>query len=212
MHRENIKRLATLGFHILLWCLGISVLAENFLLYRQNQDLKAALSNQPQQIAAGAHLRNLSGITMDGRLSPIQLPSLGPDRLLIISFSPGCAACRENLNGWLKLAATLKAHPNWKVIWVSRDPVEVTSDYESKAGIPPSDVLSDPVNATYSQLSLRAVPNTIVVGADGIVEKVWRGELNAEGWHDVNRYFGLADEATATNAAPRTTKSGVQAP
>jgi peroxiredoxin len=64
-----------------------------------------------------------------------------------------------------------------RVLWVSRDPIEVTKEYCLKRGILLSDVLADPPYRTYTQLGLARVPNTVLVDATGTVEKVWPGRL-----------------------------------
>jgi hypothetical protein len=106
---------------ILLWLAGLGVLAENIFLFRQNRDLSEALA---PQITAGTQLRMLAGIAFDGRLEPVALPAAG-SKLLIIAFSPGCPACQANQDGWMRLASTLE-QKGVRVLWVSRDPIEIT--------------------------------------------------------------------------------------
>jgi hypothetical protein len=53
---------------IVIWLAGLGVLAANVLLLRQNRSLQDALA---PQIAAGAHLDKLAGLTLDGRLQPL---------------------------------------------------------------------------------------------------------------------------------------------
>ncbi len=115
---------------ILLWLAGLGVLAENISLFRQNRHLSEALA---PQIMAGTLLQMLAGIAFDGRLEPVILPAAG-SKLLIITFSPGCPACQANQDGWMRLASTLE-QKGVRVLWVSRDPVEITRDYCLKHGI-----------------------------------------------------------------------------
>jgi len=151
---------------ILLWLAGLGVLAENIFLFRQNRDLSEALA---PQITAGTQLRMLAGIAFDGRLEPVALPAAG-SKLLIIAFSPGCPACQANQDGWMRLASTLE-QKGVRVLWVSRDPIEITRNYCVKYGIRLSDTLADPPYRTFAQLGLARVPNTLLVGAEGRVEK-----------------------------------------
>ncbi len=170
---------------ILLWLAGLAVLAENIILLQQNRRLLQAAA---PQITAGTQLQMLSGVALDGRLEPVTLPPAG-SRLLIITFSPGCPACQANQDGWMRLASTLE-QKGVRVLWVSRDPIEITRDYCIKHGIPLSDVLADPPYRTYVQLGLARVPNTLLVGAGGTVEKVWAGRLDQAGWNTMFAYFG----------------------
>jgi peroxiredoxin len=170
---------------ILLWLAGLGVLAENIFLFRQNRLLSEALA---PQITAGAQLQMLSGVAFDGRLEPVTLPSAG-SKLLIITFSPGCTACQANQDGWMRLASALQ-QKGVRVLWVSRDPIEITRAYCTKHGIRLSDTLADPPYRTFAQLGLARVPNTLLVGADGRVEKVWAGRLDQAGWDTMFSYFG----------------------
>ncbi len=170
---------------IVLWLAGLGVLAENIFLFQQNRRLNEALA---PQISTGTQLQMLSGVAFDGRLYPVALPAAG-SKLLIITFSPGCPACQANQDGWMRLATTLE-QKGVRVLWVSRDPIEITRDYCAKHGIPLSDTLADPPYRTFAQLGLARVPNTVLVGAEGRVEKVWAGRLGQAGWNTMFTYFG----------------------
>jgi len=186
---------------ILLWLAGLGVLAENIFLFQQNRRLSEALA---PQITAGTQLRMLAGIAFDGRLEPVALPAAG-SKLLILTFSPGCPACQANQDGWMRLASTLE-QKGVRVLWVSRDPIEITRDYCLKHGIHPSDTLADPPYRTFAQLGLARVPNTLLVGANGTVEKVWAGRLDQAGWNSMFTYFGERRET----AFPLQSKAGAK--
>jgi peroxiredoxin len=169
----------------MLWIAALAVLAVNIALLRENRRLREAAA---PQIARGTQLQMLSGLALNGRVEPVSLPTAN-SKLLIITFSPGCPACRTNQEGWMKLANTLKQN-GVRVLWVSRDPVEVTREYCLRHGVPLDDVVADPPYRTYLQLGLARVPNTVLVGPDGTVEKVWSGSLDQAGWNSVFAYFG----------------------
>ena len=177
---------------VLLWLAGLGVLAENIFLFQENRRLSEALA---PQITAGTQLQMLSGVALDGRLEPVTLPS-ADSKLLIITFSPGCPACQANQDGWMRLASTLE-QKGVRVLWVSRDPIEITRDYCTKHGIPLSDAMADPPYRTYAQLGLARVPNTLLVGTDGTVEKVWAGRLDQAGWNTMFAYFGERQETAS---------------
>lgn len=178
---------------ILLWLAGLGVLAENIFLFQQNRRLSEALA---PQITAGTQLQMLAGVAFDGRLEPVTLPAVG-SKLLIITFSPGCPACQANQDGWMRLASTLE-QKGVRVLWVSRDPIEITRDYCLKHGIRLSDTLADPPYRTFAQLGLARVPNTVLVGAEGRVEKVWAGRMDQAGWNTMFTYFGERPEMSST--------------
>jgi len=174
---------------ILLWLAALGVLAENVFLFLQNRHLSEALA---PQITVGTQLKMLSGVALNGHLEPVTLPS-ADSKLLVITFSPSCPACQANQEGWMKLSGALQQE-GIRVLWLSRDPVEITRDYCMKHGISLSDTLADPPHRTYVQLGLARVPNTVLVGADGMVEKVWAGRLNQAGWTTIFGYFGEREE------------------
>jgi peroxiredoxin len=175
---------------IVVWLVASGVLAENIFLFLQNRRLSDALA---PQITAGTQLRMLAGVALEGHLEAVALPAAG-SKLLVITFSPGCPACQANQEGWTKLASALKQE-GVRVLWVSRDPIEVTRDYCVKHGIPLSDMLADPPYRTFAQLGLARVPNTLLVGAAGRVEKVWAGRQDQAGWDSIFAYFGERQEA-----------------
>ena len=195
---------------ILIWFAGLGVLVANVLLLRQNRSLQETLA---PQIAAGAHLEKLAGLTLEGRFQPLGMPS-ADSKLLIITFSPGCPACQANQDGWMKLAGALE-QKGVRVAWLSRDPVEITREYCVKHGIRISDTLADPPYRTYLQLGLARVPNTVLVKADGTVEKVWRGRLDPAGWDSMFAYFDGRQEVAAptiVEVGARTTDCGSAQP
>ena len=172
------------GIEILIWLVGLGLLGENILLLRQNRTLHEALA---PQITAGAHFERLAGFALDGSIQPLLLPS-ADSKLLIITFSPSCPACQANQEGWMKLASALE-QKDVRVVWLSRDPVEITRDYCMKHGIHLADTLADPPYGTYVQLCLARVPNAVLVRAGGTVEKVWAGRLDQAGWKSMFAYF-----------------------
>ncbi len=189
---------------ILICLAAVGVLAENVVLFRQNRRLTEALA---PQITAGTQLQMLSGLALDGRVQPVSLPAAG-SKLLIITFSPGCPACQANQEGWTKLANGLE-QKGVRVLWVSRDPIEITRDYCTKRGIRLSDTLADPPYRTYAQFGLGRVPNTLLVGPGGTVEKVWAGRLDQAGWNTMFAYFGEREEtASPTRSAVGATPTG----
>ena len=112
----------------------------------------------------------------------------------------------------MKLASALE-QKQVHVLWVSRDPLDITQDYCMKHGVRLSDVVADPPYRTYVQLGLARVPNTLLVRADGTVEKVWAGRLDREGWNSMLAYFGEREETaslTRSEVGARTSDCGYE--
>jgi peroxiredoxin len=192
----------------LLWISALGVLAENIVLSRQNRRLLQVVS---PQITSGTELQMISGLALDGHVEPVSLPS-GRSKLLLITFSPGCPACQANQEGWTDLARMLRPK-GVRVLWVSRDQIDVTREYCLKHGVPLIDVVADPPYQTYLELGLARVPNTVLVGASGNVEKVWAGQLGPTGWNSVFAYFRErqgTDSAARNQVGPVATACGPQ--
>jgi len=202
---EPITRFSKV-MEVFLWLVASGVMAENIFLFLENRRLSEALA---PQITAGTQLQMIAGIGFDGRLEPVALPS-ADSKLLIITFSPGCPACQANQEGWMRLASTLEKK-GVRVLWVSRDPSEVTREYCLKHGIPLAVTLADPPYRTFAQLGLARVPNTLLVGGEGRVEKVWVGRLDQAGWNTMFAYFGELEGVASTarvEVGARTTDCG----
>lgn len=185
---EGIRKFASVAFRILLSCVVIGILIENIILVRQNGLLKSGILIE--RVSAGQHLKNLSGIALDGRIQPIKLPTMTSQRLVIFTFTSGCEFCGEVQPVWAELAKDLR-QGGISVLWVSGDPVDATKDYCERALIPLSDVVADPPNRTWLQLGLRAVPTTIVVGSGGVVERVWSGVITTSSLSQIRDYLQL---------------------
>lgn len=129
----------TKSIEVLLCVAALGVLVENIVLLRQNRGLQESLA---PQIAGGTQLQMLSGLTLDGRIVPVGLSPAG-SKLLVFTFSPGCPACQANQPNWMSLASRLGQNGGVRVLWVSRDPIEITKECCLKRGIPLSDILAD---------------------------------------------------------------------
>jgi hypothetical protein len=180
---------------------GIAVLAVvsvNGILIMQNRSLhrnieEAARGPAPPELAVGKPLGgSLAAATIDGGLRELQWPHAEGDRMLVITFSPGCPACQANQAGWDLLTKEVVARQHWPVLWVSRDPVGLTREYALAVRLPLADVVADPPYRTYVQLALHEVPNTMVVGPRGVIERLWPGRLDAKKWKDMFAYFGAS--------------------
>ena len=197
MFSARLRKVAGTTVTTVMWCAGFGVLVEDAVLLRQNQRLRAAMTQAPQ-LPVGKQLRDIAAVSLDGHLQQVELPTSDSQRLLIITFSPGCPACRDNMTGWAALTAQLKTRPDWRVLWVSRDPVQLTTERFTHEKT--NDVLADPPYHTYLELGLGAVPNTIAVGAGGVVDRIWKGRLQPAEWDQIAAYFRVSTLVGPTTA------------
>jgi hypothetical protein len=194
---ERFSRIRKAVFEALLWSAAVAVLIMNVVLLRQNRTLRVVAASSKNMTAdgiqQGAHLgRLLAAATLDNGHQPIAFPTPDSRKVLIITFSPGCPHCQANQKGWSVITSELRRRGEWRILWVSRDPVALTKDYCEGHNVPFSETLADPTYRTHLALDLRAVPNTIAVDSKGVVDKVWRGELQSSQWKQVFDYFQVA--------------------
>jgi peroxiredoxin len=201
---RKFKNAVAKGIQTLLLCMAVGVLIQNFVLQRQNKNLKDMQSKMipieqmsravNSQIAAGQQILGVSGATLNGQFRDMKLRANSSPGSVIMTFSPVCIHCLHNQQGWGLLAGKLKSL-GWQVIWVSRDAQDLTLEYCKAHDIDPSDVIADPTHRTYDQLALAVVPFTVVVDSTGTVKQVWTGELG-QSWHSVFAYFQLSEPAS----------------
>lgn len=184
-HRGHYLRVA---LHTLLWCLAVGVLSQNFVLLRQNRELR--LLAEFKAPAVGMRVDNLAAVSLDGALTPITPPRAASDRLLVIAMSPGCPISQANKGAFLAVTANIRKRGGWRVVWVSRDSIAVTQKYCQRENIPSSEVLADPTHGTFLQLGLERVPHIIAIRSDGTIDKVWLGRLDAAMLSDIWAYSG----------------------
>lgn len=172
-----------------LWCLAPLLLVQYLLLVRQVKLYRSAL--YPPLVSAGSHLGRLVAFDMAGAREEVAFPGTRHSRVLIITMSPNCPVCRMNEPTWAVLTSVLHSNPEWKVIWVSRDSVEATRRYCAANSLSMANAVADPTMATYSMLTLYAVPNTIVTDAGGVVQKSWSGRLGPEKCREISQFIGV---------------------
>jgi peroxiredoxin len=174
-------------FKILGGTLIASILAINLALIRYNRELREELDSViHKEFHPGDSLKSFGGVSLQGSFTKVSFAEK-PKKTVLIAFSTGCAACKANLGNWLRLSSQLD-RSEWDVVWLSRDPKEMTSEFSRKHGIR-DEVLAEFSCTSYDYLGLRMVPRMIVVGRDGEVKKIWNGELQKSQWEEVFDYF-----------------------
>jgi peroxiredoxin len=139
-----------------------------------------------KQFEPGEVLPDFAGVDLNQQYVKIGFNE-SSKKFLLITFSTGCPACYANLPNWLALSGKLDRN-RWQVVWLSRDPLDMTREYCSEENIS-DQVLSEFPLRTYNLLGLRGVPQTLVTDSHGKIEKVWVGELDDKGWSDIASYF-----------------------
>jgi len=176
-------------FTIAIVALIIGVFVQNLILLRQNQELRDRFSQGAnREIKPGEEFSRLGGVNLQKDYVEWDF-SASKKGTLLISFSPGCGACQDNMRNWITLTSHLNPQ-EWPILWISRDPLSSTKEYCSKEGVR-GQVLSEVSINNYNMLALGTVPKTMVVNREGKVEKIWAGRLNEKAWAEIYDYFSL---------------------
>jgi peroxiredoxin len=176
-------------FTIAVVVIVIGIFVQNLMLLRQNQQLRDRFDQGAnREINPGEKFSGISGVDLQKEYLEVDFSSSKKGTLLI-SFSAGCGACHANVKNWINLSTHLNLQ-DWRIIWVSRDPLGMTKEFCSKEGVR-GQVLSEVSINNYNLLALGTVPKTMVVDREGKVEKIWAGRLNEKAWSEIYEYFSL---------------------
>jgi len=174
------------------------LLATNIALIHQNRQLKDRLALPPlaMETTVGARLPDLRGFTSDGK--PVEV-LYGKDsrKVLVLVFSPTCPFCDQNWPKWYDLMSSLNR--------TAVRPVAVDVTSSSTPGFLSQHQLAEmPVflkvdpQATVNY-RFHLTPQTILVGPDGKVEKVWSGVLSDSAMAELKQRVGANKTTTVSN-------------
>jgi len=164
---------------VLILAFGATLVLVNVLLVQQNKKLKV-LAKRPDralEVKPGTALPPLEGFDGNGDRHSIDY---GQDsrKTVLLLLSPQCRACEENMPNWKAIINGVDRR-SFRLAAVSLQS-EGIKEFASRNGINQVPVLTkiDPkYRVTYN---LALTPQTILIAADGKVEKVWTGVLREE--------------------------------
>src|SRR5262249_6463928 len=137
------------------------------------------------KVKLGSHLDPLTGVDPDG--TPITIPFDGVDRpTVLLVLRPGCEWCELNMPNWQSLVNTKSS--SFRFVALSLSAFDLKNYMKANRLYVPTVFPADDRNPVLGTLT--GTPQTIVVGSDGIVKKVWFGAYTAQTKHDVEAYFG----------------------
>ena len=164
---------------LLMVFLGGALLLINLLLIQQNEKLRVLASKPDRalEVKPGTALPPLEGLDNNGDRRTF---SYGQDsrKTVLFVLSPRCRACEENMPNWKAIIKGLDRR-SFRLAGVSLQS-EGFKEYASRHGINQVPILTkiDPKYRVAYNLAL--TPQTILIDADGKVEKVWTGLLRGE--------------------------------
>lgn len=178
-------------FDILGFILIIFLVLDVIFLTLQNKSLKDDLSNMTmarETLHPGETVDSFTIINFNGDSTQIRYSDRGEKYLLFI-LSTTCPHCEKNIDKWKELARTADKQ-SCKIIGVSLDSLVGTKLYHEKMGLNFDLFVSD--TSFVRKYKIIGVPETILIGKNGIVEKTWQGELRTEEVSEIQHLIGAS--------------------
>lgn len=161
------------------WVMLALVAAANLLLIRQNLQLRQALERyQPRQLAAGEQVPSFSADGLDG--APVNVTYDGGRKKVLLYFTPPCPYCRQQFAYWREMLERVDAGRFEVVGLVARNEDKARlEEYLRAVGCGADSPTPLRVALVTKQVQeaykLSGTPATVIVSADGRVEKAWPG-------------------------------------
>src|ERR1044072_7164161 len=178
---------------LLFVLLGAVLVALNVGLIVQNRTLKAAAGSgggsRAIVLPPGKSVPALSGLDSEGRQLVFDYGS-DPRKTLLLVFSPRCAYCTKNMPNWNALTLGLDGK-QFRVVAVSTMS-EGVKEYVEKHGFKNVPVITTPDPKDKVAYEMNITPQTVLIGADGTVEKVWTGLIQGAEREDIEKQFGVS--------------------
>lgn len=174
---------------ILALALGGVLLASNLALLRQNAELKSrAAAGLPRSLAPGDTVPPLRGIGMAGEDLAVRYGDGEAERTLLLVFSPLCSWCTRNMASWEAIARAVEGE-GVRIVAVSTTRAEVAEYAAQHPLLQRVPVIAEVDARDQRAYGLQGTPQTLVVGGDGVVEKVWLGAFHGEQQAEAERFF-----------------------
>lgn len=128
----------------------------------------------------GKPLPAISGGTLDG--GTINFDNTSGQPLILNFFASWCAPCRDEHKQLLQMAGATKV----KIIGIAyRDDPKETRNYIDELGNPYTDIIVDRQGGIGASLGLSGVPETYIVGSDGIIKYKHKGPITPKDASDL---------------------------
>ena len=159
----------------------VLLIIEVVLLMQQNRELKSAVramtSGSMEPLRPGDSVQAVSFQTMDGRRGELSYTDPRKKYLLFV-LSTSCPHCERNLEPWGDLVA-FDSNRRCNIVGLCVDEFQATLDYAGEKHLPFSLVSVAADTGFHRKYRISGVPETILVGGNGRVERTWLGELNS---------------------------------
>ncbi len=187
------RKIGSYLFGLILVALCIT----NALLIKQNYDLKAAKNrSEPEYLKPGQQVPPLVAQRVSGEAVTIN-PNEAQKTVFFV-FAPGCVACEYTAPQWklIENASSQKGFHSFAAT-LGNDDSKGTA-FLSAHGLR-SELLTHLSSQTKAAYQLTLTPLTIVVDAQGKVDKIWPGAFTDDMRSEVELYFGISLNDRASN-------------
>lgn len=178
------------GKALLFVALGIALVIINTILVNQNRELRSYLNELQQslELNPGAIVSALHGVDINGDSIDINYGA-DPRKTVLLVFSPDCDYCTKNIPAWEKILSNVDKS-SFRVIAISLEP-EGTKEYVTKHRLISVPVIAKLYAKGVNTYKMGLTPETILIGPDGKVEKVWKGLLDEESRKEIEQSLGI---------------------
>ncbi len=139
------------------------------------------LKDELTSVSLGSEAPDFSARTLDGVSTVKSIKNYKGDVVVLNIWATWCGPCREEMPSIQKLYSAL-GPKGLKVVAVSIDPAgkeQAVRDFEKEFGLT-FEVLHDSTGVIQNNYRTTGVPQTFVIGRDGLIRKVWIG---GEDWN-----------------------------
>ena len=166
------------SFNIILSAALIASVSLNLAQKREVNKLRTGELLDP-----GTYMTHIEALTPDGTVGHISPGGFRPTILYV--FSPRCQWCTQNQANIRTLAK--KVADRYRVVGLSLTDRGLR-EYLRRSPLP-FDVYTNPSADAVAAYKLQSAPQTLVVAANGRLERVWRGAYAGEQRAEVEEYF-----------------------
>jgi hypothetical protein len=158
-------------------CIFVALLILNVVLIRRNKELSAQVEQKytELEVPRGTIAPLIRGVDLKGHA--ITVDPRGTRNTILMVFTTTCGFCKKNWSNWESLIAGLSEHKaNIVLIDLSSRADEAYLHSHLADGVTTISQLDPAMLIPYR---LRTVPQTILIGADARVKRVWTGVLES---------------------------------
>gem|GEM_PF-834460 len=135
-------------------------------------------------VAEGKSMDSFSVKDLQGSQFVVNFKGAQKKTVLLI-FSPECSLCAANMPNWYMLVSTLDT-ARFTVLGISLNDSETTRSFLSSQLVNYPVVI--PVDPAFrTEYGITSTPVTVIVGVDGKIERLWRGNLEEKEFEEAKR-------------------------